>query len=427
MIVSRVHGDCRGGKPAPTLFALALYTSAALSGCPPGVALSMHRLLACWTYFMTGLRKLYCTGAKWCDGRNLQLMLGIQGLYHDSDARGWNFFLARYRRLCCGASIAVVGLQLALPLAVVRDDATLRALGFAAAMAFHASNHVLWRINFFVAWCPMLLALLAPGAQLTPEALLASGRAAAAPAAVLGVYLLAQLGHALDLLTEKALARLRRHLDATAPPSALPAAISGWRDAGLVAIWLAELHLLGDYYSSYWPTTHPLRGEPVVCVVAMSPDGGERLAPAVIDFYWRRDMSSGVKWPRADGELCEVRRWSGWSDAKGTQGSLQVARGAFAVNAAMNVSRRPVADVVRALAAQLESTFLGPRRTRRLHQPGADRKLLLRARVLEADGTAFALRTLWECPLESDDLADAAAAPAPVSYTHLTLPTICSG
>ena len=164
-IVSRVHGDCRGGKPAPTLFVLILHATAASSGIDPVAALSIHRLLICCTYFLTGFRKLYCTGLKWCDGKNLQLMLGIQGLYHDRDASGWNFVLSRHWRLCCVGSVAVVALQLALPLVVAVDSALLRALGFAAAMSFHASNHILWRINFFVAWCPALVALLVPGPQ----------------------------------------------------------------------------------------------------------------------------------------------------------------------------------------------------------------------------------------------------------------------
>ena len=147
-IVTRVHGDCRGGKCAPTMATLLLHVVAQWAGAPPAAALSLHRLLIVWTYFLTGLRKLYCVGPRWCDGYNLQLMCGIQGLYHDAPRGGWNALLAGRRRLCCVGSVGVVGMQLALP-ALVYSPAG-RALAFAAAMGFHASNLVLWRINFFV-------------------------------------------------------------------------------------------------------------------------------------------------------------------------------------------------------------------------------------------------------------------------------------
>ena len=205
-IVTRVHGDCRGGKCAPTLFVLLLHSAATLSGTPPVVALSLHRLLIVWTYFATGARKMYCVGPIWCDGKNLQLILAIQGLYHDGE-RGWNFVLARYPSLCCVASVAVVALQLALPICLYAAHPAALALGFSLALAFHASNMILWRINFFVAWVPALLALLAPGEQLPAAVLLecATSTAAAAPAAVLLLYSLLQTGHALDLATERLL------------------------------------------------------------------------------------------------------------------------------------------------------------------------------------------------------------------------------
>ena len=115
-------------------------------------------------------------------------------------------------------------------------------------------------------------------------------------------------------------------------------------------------------------------------------------------------MSSGVRWPRTASSPCEVRRWTGWSDAKGTLGSLAegqggvLARGSTGVNATMPEVRRPVRDVVRALEAQLETTFLGTARARQLHKAGSH--VRLRARLLEVEGEAFVLKTLWECPLE---------------------------
>ena len=257
-IISRAHGDCRGGKPAPTLFVLMLHLAAALAGTPPDAALSLHRLLIVWTYFLTGVRKLYCVGPRWCDGKNLQLMCAIQGLYHDADASsGWNFILARHRRLCRVGSVAVVALQLALPLALIVAHPLAPLCGFALAMSFHAANHILWRINFFVAWCPALVALLVPGKQMTAHQLLHTP-GVAAPACVLVLYLALQLGHALDLATEKALARCRAALLLAGSRGVLFEGLQlkrmsddvTIRDACLGAIWLTEMHLLGDYYSS---------------------------------------------------------------------------------------------------------------------------------------------------------------------------------
>ena len=46
-----------------------------MSGTPPDVALSLHRVFIVFTYFVTGFRKMYCTGLRWADGYNLQLMV----------------------------------------------------------------------------------------------------------------------------------------------------------------------------------------------------------------------------------------------------------------------------------------------------------------------------------------------------------------
>ena len=150
----RVHGDCRGGKPAVTLFVLLLHAVAALGGSPPPVTLSLHRLLIVSTYFLTGLRKLYCVGPKWCDGKNLQTILRVQALYHDvgaSSSPGLNLLLAQSRALCCVASVLVVALQmLVLPLCLVVPHPAALPVGFGLAMSFHAANLILWRINFFV-------------------------------------------------------------------------------------------------------------------------------------------------------------------------------------------------------------------------------------------------------------------------------------
>ena len=404
-ITCRVHGDCRGGKPAPTLFCLLLHVAATLSGAPTAVSLSLHRMLIVWTYFLTGFRKLYCVGLRWADGANLQLMLGIQGLYHDG-SNGWNLALMRYRGLCRLCSVAVVGLQLALPLSLALPPtspyaALARSAGFLLAMSFHAANHILWRINFFVAWCPALLALLARGEQLSASALWHDSPPA--PLLVVIVYVALQLGHALDLTTEKCLAHCRNALLAHGDGAAGGGAVSSRSLVGsalratcLRAIWLLEFHLLGDYYSSYWPSTHPLRGEPVACAILLRPDGTEALLPAPTDFYWRRDMSSGVKWPRSADGLCEVKAWVGWSDAKGNTGGALHATTARAEQAPP--LRRPVGDVLRALERQLEGTFLGPRALRRLKRERC--ALVLRARAIEAKGASLVVNNLWECKLE---------------------------
>lgn len=246
-IVSRVHGDCRGGKPSPTLFVLAVHALGAICGTPAAISISLHRLIIVWTYFFTGLRKMYCVGPRWCDGKNLQIMLGIQGLYHDHSRHGWNFFLARYRRLCCFASVAVVALQMTLPLCLTTGEPIARWIGFGLAMSFHASNHILWRINFFVAWCPSLLALVAPFEQLTAQALVGAAfdARALAPTLFTLLYFAMQFGHALDLATEKLLAAFRRGLDCHDRHEEA----SPLHKIALSVVWLLEMHCLGDYYS----------------------------------------------------------------------------------------------------------------------------------------------------------------------------------
>lgn len=100
---------------------------------------------------------------------------------------------------------------------------------------------------------------------------------------------------------------------------------------------------------SYWPTTHPLAAAPVACMVAVWSDGSECLLPATTDFYWRRDMSSGVQWPRSKDGMCEVKSWEGWSDSKGNTAALSAARGSFALNEQMGGVTRPVDQVLHAL------------------------------------------------------------------------------
>lgn len=181
---ARSHGDYRGGKAVPTYFALMLHLVSLASGLPPAAAVSLQRVLILGTYLMTGARKVYCTGFRWADGKNLQLMvrpppwlparkvdgarasdrpgtsfdtdqLGVQGLYHDldGDPLAFNFAMAENRDLCFLGSAGVLVLQLLMP-AFLALDAALPSRGvlhaaFWLAMSFHAGNHILWRINFF--------------------------------------------------------------------------------------------------------------------------------------------------------------------------------------------------------------------------------------------------------------------------------------
>ena len=147
-------------------------------------------------------------------------------------------------------------------------------------------------VNFFVAWCPALLALLAPGDTLSARELLEAGSAAVPLVLVLALYLSLQGGHTLDLATEKLLAACRRRVE--------NASIGVWQlpmQLPLGVLWLLEMHCLGDYNSSYWPTSHPLAKTPVVCMLAKWTDGTERLLPALNDFY----ESASWGWVRGSG------------------------------------------------------------------------------------------------------------------------------
>ena len=147
-------------------------------------------------------------------------------------------------------------------------------------------------------------------------------------------------------------------------------------------------------------------------------DGAESLLPSPCDFYWRRDMSSGVQWPRRADEACEVRPWRGWSDAKGNTGALPAvpapapaaaaaaasttSANAAAPDLAAAPARPPVAEVMATPERQLEESFLGRAHLQRLMRGrGAPvARVVLRARVLEAEGTALVPRTLWERRLD---------------------------
>ena len=367
---TRVHGDHRGGKHVPTLFVLILHLTSSLSGTPACVTVSLHRILIICSYFFTGYRKVYCTGFKWADGRNLQLMLGIQGLYHDIDhpkCFTFNFSMARSRALCLFASIGVLGTQLVMPIFLLLEwkapshGALLAA--FWLAMFFHAGNHILWRINFFIGWCPALLALLGNCNQLSPIEIMRA-EASFAPIVVVIVFAIMQLGHALDRLSEKILAAAHRMI------------LRSDKDLNVIQtmclsiIWMLELHLFGDYYTSYWPDTHEHRAVPVACMVAKFEDGTECLLPAPVCFYWRRDISKFLK---KRGQM----NWPASEDCKEFPFDLVLAR----------------------LSRQLELTYLPQFMLSRIKRDSG--KVFLRVRTLRHhDDKSLSVVRLWEKELD---------------------------
>ena len=394
---TRVHGDHRGGKIVPTYFAIILHLAAAINGTSPLAALSLHRLLIVFTYLMTGFRKLYCSGIIWCDGKNLQLMMGVQGLYHDLESKGGlglNFALAEYRELCRVGSIGVLGLQLLMPSFLLVPNTSVLSSAFWLAWSFHASNHVLWRINFFGSWCPALLALIVPGEQMTLASLWAeilSGRAVL-PFIVLVVHITFQLGHALDELTEKLASRAK---EAIVKVSWLPTLV---KTICIGVLWMIELHCLGDYYTSYWPVSHEHRNCPVACFVvkyAQQDEGkdsdsvaDEIFLPAPVCFYWRRDMSGGVLWPREANEK-----------------SVALIKGESV----------PLTTVVARLVKQLDCSFL-PASTRSRVTEGGGR-IFFCVRELRHEGTALRPVRLWDMPIDIALMDDISPPPTTTKKT----------
>ena len=369
-IISRVHGDCRGGKPVRRSSSSA--AAAAASGAPPLATLSLHRLLIVWTYFLTGLRKMYCVGLCWCDGRNPQLMLGIQGLYHDGRGARLNRVLARYRRLCCAASVSVVGLQFAPPLSLAVAYPAARPLGFACAMAFHAQPHPV-ADQLLHRGCPALLVLLAPGEQLGAWEL---AQAASGPASCRrssrSPTCCCSLATRSTSPPRSCWPRPRRRRQAGGRAGAGRGAATARADL------LAELHRLGDY-SSYRPTTHPLAA---VLVVARSP---VRLtAPSGCCRRHRLLLAAGhVRRP-----LAQLSRRCARGQA--VEGCPTARHRRRAHRARRDGRQRAAAPAPRPVGEVGERSSGSWRRAGHAHAErlAAAATLLLRARVLEADGTA---------------------------------------
>ena len=388
--IAHGHGDNTGGKHVPSQFAIMIHFMAALAHTPPAVAVSLHRVFILCTYFVTGFRKVYCTGWRWADGKNLQVMLGSQGLYHDMDSGpsaglALNFWMARSRALCTFGSASVLGLQLLMPVFLLWPRRDMLTLAFVLAMSFHAGNHLLWRINFFGSWCPALVVLLVPIDQMDLTTLWRSVRndiSASPICCVLIVYFVMQFGHACDEASEKCAARFRRALASAPRPL---------QSLGIAAVTVFEFHLLGDYYTEYWPEYHPPAEAAIACVVIRDPDGAESLLPASTDYYFRRHLNGWISWPRALGAnvaecRCRIER-------RASPGSSVIGEGR--TDESLDL---PLAEVLRRLCAHLEQSFVRGAVLSHLRHSGCTCKL--RVRGLAYDGTSLLVRRLWECDLD---------------------------
>ena len=90
---------------------------------------------------------MYCIGFRWADGVNLQMMMGVQALYHDIDhphGMPLNSALAERRWLCRLGSLGALGLQLTMPAFLLAPSRGALAAAFCLAASFHAGNHFLW-------------------------------------------------------------------------------------------------------------------------------------------------------------------------------------------------------------------------------------------------------------------------------------------
>ena len=305
--------------------------------------------------------------------------------------------LAGHRWLCKCGSIAVLGLQLLMP-AFVLIEAVWPGRGalvvaFWLAMSFHAGTHFLWRINFFGSWCPALVALLVPIDQIDPATLWRSichDAAALVPAlCVLAAYCIMQLGHALDRASEKLAAEARARVLASTPEGGILQWIL------LVSVNAFEFHLLGDYYTSYWPEQHR-HDIAVACIVVRWRDGGEMLLPASGDYYFRRHINAWIAWPRAPptgqvkgkgkGAIDATTCWIAPGD---TPGGSAVGSGDRLAEGAM-----PVDEVIRRIASHLEASFVTPGTLDRIKRSGGSFRV--RVRGVQYDGTALRAVRLWE-------------------------------
>ena len=314
-------------------------------------------------------------------------------MWLDDDPLAFNFALAENRQLCLFGSAGVLGLQLAMP-CVLFIEAAFPSSGvfsaaFALAWSFHMGNHILWRINFFGSWCPALLVLLSPVRQMSLGEIAASSSPGAIlpPIALLVVYFILQLGHAMDRASEKLLANWRSALLAR---DNVPTAAGSFV---LACLWVIELCLLGDYYTSYWPETHPHRPPATVAciVVKFSSDGKkeeEALLPGAVCYYWRRDINGRILWPQTADSDCELTDESIWRN---------VQPGAEAPP--LPSETLSLSEVAARIGSQLEHTFLPVWMLTRLRGFSPTMSIHLRVRTLEYHGTALRVKCLYDYPL----------------------------
>ena len=229
--------------------------------------------------------------------------------------------------------------------------------------------------------------LLAPVRQLSIGELAATGACAVAPAALLVVYFCLCLGHAMDRVLEKWLAKRRRELmrSGDVPPAL--------RKAVLGAMFFVELCLLGDYYTSYWPESHPHRPPATVACIVVKWDGDreeeEALLPGTVCYYWRRDINGRILWPTSPERDCAFTDESIWRNVHPGSEAPEIDGGGEAV---------PLAEVAARIEGQLEHTFLPGPALARLRALGGT-SLHLRVRTLEYHGTALRPRRLYDYPL----------------------------
>ena len=202
---------------------------------------------------------------------------------------------------------------------------------------------------------------------------------AIAPALVLAVYCLMQLGHALDRATEKLAGSLRRRAIASTAEGGI------LRRAALFAVNAFEFHVLGDYYTGYWPDHFRL--DTALACVLVRWGGDEMLLPASVDFYFRRHVNAWVGWPREPGgRRCRVGARFGMG-----------ASGAKPGGAPGRAEEMEIDEVVRRIVGHLEASYVLPSVLARARRSGASFHLCVRG--LEYHGTSLRIVRLWERPL----------------------------
>ena len=356
--------------------------------------------------------KVCVHGLRWADGINLQVMMAFQGLYHDLDypqhKLAFNLAIASSRQLCRVGSLGVLFLQLLMPLFLVLEGAYPESRGkwlavaFWLAMSFHASNHILWRINFFGSWCPALLALLFPMKQLSLMELWqyvsmnATSASVLAPMCVVVIYFSIEMGHALNLASEKFGKWARRNLNAMSFPESSNLTISimkALQATGLCMISVFEFLNRQGFYAEYYPDKFPDRK--LACIVIKWQNGDyESILPAPVDFYFRRHINAWIVWPRQiDGDsdmMIEIQQAS----TPGGSAMANTANGLYNKMQKAPQQQMKLSMVLEQIKNHVQTSYLSEKLLRDIRQSKS--KVFLRVRDLEYFGTALYVKRLWE-------------------------------